>query len=170
MILAISSLKEIEERVSLYNSLYYVFAILAVVFLLLSLLLFFKFNIIQIIAFKTGKDMKKSIKKIESQNSESGNLSAEHQVERKGKRQGGAKLWNTDPLDVGKDNGRLPESEESAHENLQGIYEGQQEINNHNIISRDYDMTSALNEDNDKYIGQFRIIRNIMIVHTEETL
>lgn len=62
------------EKISLFKTLFYISLITAIVFLVLSIVLFFVFKIPQIYMMRTGRAQKKSIEKMKKINSETGRL------------------------------------------------------------------------------------------------
>ncbi len=67
-------MQELERMINVYHTAYMVFLILSVVFLALTIFMFFKFDIRKIIDMKTGRGAKKSIQKMEEINAQTGKL------------------------------------------------------------------------------------------------
>lgn len=67
-------MQELEQMIEIYHTGYLVCLVLAVLFLALSVFLFFKFDIRRIVDMKTGRGAKKSIKKMEEVNARTGKL------------------------------------------------------------------------------------------------
>ena len=65
------------EKISLLNTLFYVTLVAAILFLVITAVLFFVFKIPQIYMLKTGKARKRSIDQMKKFNSETGRLMAE---------------------------------------------------------------------------------------------
>ena len=69
-------------RIELYENLFYAFAGIAVVSLILSIFFFFRFDIPQIYAVMTGKQRKRTIQEMEERNHETGKLRFQYPVTR----------------------------------------------------------------------------------------
>ncbi len=67
-------MQELEQMIKIYHTGYLVCLILAILFLALSVFLFFKFDIRKIIDIKTGRGAKRSIQKMEEINARTGKL------------------------------------------------------------------------------------------------
>lgn len=68
-------MNDAEHLISLYHTGFFVCLVLAVVFLLITVLLFFRFHIPALFAARSGRAMRKSIQEIEEKNARTGRLS-----------------------------------------------------------------------------------------------
>lgn len=67
-------MQELERMINVYHTAYLVFLILSVLFFILTIFMFFKFDIRKIIDMKTGRGAKKSIQRMEEINAQTGKL------------------------------------------------------------------------------------------------
>lgn len=67
-------MQELEQTINLYHTAYLVCLVLAVIFLAITVFLFFKLEILKIFDWKTGRDRKRSIQKMEEMNDRTGKL------------------------------------------------------------------------------------------------
>lgn len=67
-------MQELERMINIYHTAYIVCLVFAIVFLVLTVFLFFKFDIRKIIDIKTGRGAKRSIQKMEEINARTGKL------------------------------------------------------------------------------------------------
>lgn len=64
------------ERIDLFNALFYVALVAAIVFLVAAVIMFFVFKIPQVYMLRTGKSRKKSVEEMRKVNSETGRLAS----------------------------------------------------------------------------------------------
>lgn len=67
-------MQELEQMISIYHTAFIVCLILGILFLLITVFLFFKFDIRKIFDMKTGRGAKRSIQKMEEINARTGKL------------------------------------------------------------------------------------------------
>lgn len=67
-------MQEVEKTIEIYQTAFTVCLVLGIVFLLITIFLFFKFNIRKIIDMKTGRGAKRTIQKMEEINARTGKL------------------------------------------------------------------------------------------------
>lgn len=67
-------MQELEQTINLYHTACLVCLVLAIVFLAITVFLFFKLEILKIFNWKTGRDKKRSIQKMEEMNDRTGKL------------------------------------------------------------------------------------------------
>ena len=67
-------MEHIEKMINLYHIGFLVCTVLSILFLLCTIIMFFRFHILKIISDKTGRTMKKSMKIIEEKNARTGTL------------------------------------------------------------------------------------------------
>lgn len=190
MIILLTTLQQIESQVSLYHSLFVGSLIAAVSFLVISAILFFVLHIQQVIAVKTGRAQKRSIKEIESYNVDSGQLGGRGELAMKENRKASSsEYWNTGSM---MDSSSGP----GVQDNLVSFPAGQSEGNmdtsvlssgNYDTVVldsgnnetsvlgvspyiQDYNVTANLGDEVVTYIGKYSIIRDIMLIHTDEVL
>lgn len=67
-------MQELERMISIYHAAFITFLILTVVFFIVSVILFFRFNIRGIFDMRTGRGAKKTIQKMQELNDQTGKL------------------------------------------------------------------------------------------------
>lgn len=67
-------MSNVQETINLYHTGYQICLVCSIIFLILTIFLFFRFNIPKIISDKTGRALKKSMKDIEAKNARTGTL------------------------------------------------------------------------------------------------
>lgn len=67
-------MQETEQLIALYHTAFILFLVLTVVFALLSVLIFFRFNIKEVFDFKTGRGQRRTIRQMEEENAKTGKL------------------------------------------------------------------------------------------------
>lgn len=179
-------MQELERMISIYHTAFLVFLILTIIFLLVSVILFFKFNIRGIFDLKTGRGAKKAIQKMEEINAQTGKLRQEVVTntpvrltpeERIAsppteKRTGNQKM--EPPTDQGSQETELLSGQGSQETELLSNQEAQK-----TMFVKDYNETTVLSQDQLEETpqpekinlpGAFKIEKEIMWVHTEEML
>lgn len=151
--LVMLSVRGIEEKVTLYQNLFILFSVLACIFLVLAVVFFFLFDVMGIIANLTGRTARKTIRKIEEKNAETGNI---HNTEAKSPAAAMPSAQETSLLDSGMNETTLLNYDEN---NVQS-----------NVQAFDYSATSSLGEEVVSNIGKFVILRDITLIHTKESL
>lgn len=179
----LTSSAAIEQQISVYRTLSMVFLIAGCVLLAIAVGLFFWFRIANIFAVKLGIAAKRTIKEIEDVNSETGRMNVPARRgskagKRAGSGSGGNQKWNTSQLDArgtvvpppqAERQGQTMVSEGSGETSLldSGAYEtgvlGA-------AVSQAVSETSDLKDDTEVQIGKFIITRNIVMIHTEESI
>lgn len=168
----------IEQQISIYHTLSTVFLFLGCVFLTITVALFFIFHIANIFAVKLGIAAKRTIKEIEDVNAETGrmNVPIRRSVGRDAKRPGGGgnQKWNTSQLDakgtiISPSQSQVMASEGSGETSLLESGDHDTSVLS-GAVSYSASETSDLKDDTVVQIGKFTITRNIMMIHTEETI
>lgn len=176
----LTSSAAIEQQISAYHTLAAVFLIAGCVFLAITAVLFFWFRIANIFAVKLGIAAKRTIKEIEDVNAETGRMNI---PKRKGVRTvkktgSGGQKWNTSQLNA---QGTVIPPSQIAAQSQSMISAGSGETSllesgGHETgvlgaaVSRAVSETSDLKDDAVVQIGKFIITRNIMMIHTDETI
>lgn len=172
----------VEQQIAAYHTLSTVFLIVGCVFLVISAALFFLFHIANLFAVKLGIAARRTIREIEDVNSETGRMNVparrgSRAAGGSGKGSGGNQKWNTAQLDA---RGTiLPPKETMRNQPLASEGSGETsvlETGDHETgvlgvtVSRAVSETSDLKEDAAVQIGRFVITRNIIMIHTQETI
>lgn len=178
--IVLTSSAVIEEQIAAYHTLSTVFLITGCVLLAITIALFFGFRIANVFAVKLGIAAKRTIKEIEDVNSETGRMNVparrggSRAAKRSGNSIGGNQKWNTSQLDakgtiVPPSQNQSLISEGSGETSL--LESGDHETGVLNTaVSYAASETSGLRDDAVVQIGKFIITRNIMMIHTEETI
>lgn len=184
----LASMQEIQRQVDVLHTISMVCLVIAIVLLIAAIVEFFLLDILKIILIKTGRAAKMGIRELEAENAGSGRLKS-----RAGK---GHNMWNTSaPLEppMGSAEGQAADAanftaseqnggsegtallENAGSENttlLEGLgsnettlleQQAQYDYSNANI-------TMPLPEEPPVKIGRFLIVRNIMMIHTDEVI
>lgn len=158
------------NQVALYNTLSTVFLVTGILFTLLSVTLFFLFRVGNILAVKTGRAQRRTIREMESINAETGRLQRAKRNVSSGSSAAG-QMWNTSQLDVEMPEGRVETGVMSMGTNDTTILNAG---SSDTTVLSPYTMglgdTSALSDDAAVPIGKFVITREIVMIHTEEAV
>lgn len=159
-------------QVELYNTLSTTFLVIGIIFLILAVVLFFLFRVANILAVKTGRAQRRTIKEMESINAETGRL---HSRVRRNDAAGGQprkEMWNTTQLDA--DDVASVSSGYSAvdegNNNTTLLNMGNNDTTVLNAVAIGMNDTRALGEEVEVQIGKFVIVREIVMIHTEEVV
>ena len=167
--------EETAKLLKIYQTGFTVCLVLAIAFLLIAILLFFVFNIKQIFLIRTGKAAKRDIKKLEEQNFNTGRLS---------KRNNHTYYEHTDSLELSQEFGK---TEQMVTEHTSPPLQYQQETDNSTTVLGQNETsvlsgneTTVLNAGETTVLGnqnvvpqitrKFVIIKNEMLIHTEELI
>lgn len=183
-------MQELERMIKFYHAAFVLFLILAIVFLIISVILFFRFHIREIFDMRTGRGARKAIQKMQELNDQTGKLRQE--------------VINKTPIGLSPQERISPPVTEKRAETPLGM-EGVQAGSPGNVRMRtssyidgsqkteflldsgsqettllhDYNETTVLSSEliqdipqpeKIKLPGAFRIEKEIMWVHTEEKL
>lgn len=183
-----ASTAQIEQRVQLFGILKTVFAVVAFLFLLLSIALFITYDIRTVIGEKTGRIAKKSIEELERANEQSGRLRSKSSRKRE-KRSGAGLSGQIKAMDGQPHRTEAPgtallkpgnSSETAVLESgngsttLLGAGESQAKpesaFPDHQVhyAGPDGAPTAALEEKHGTSAGKFVVTKNIMLIHTDE--
>lgn len=194
MLLLTSSTARIEEQVELFGILGTVFTVAAVLFLIISVALFFTLDIRTVIGEKTGRIAKRSIAEMERMNAQTGKLLSKNARRSKketdtGMGSGQMKAVNdlfdaagasTEPLQSAAqspsavyDAAAVPDKGESATTVLESGDQGTTVLGENQAPTvhnegPDDAPTAMLEEDRRTAVGKFLMIKNIMLIHTDE--
>lgn len=154
-------MQELEQMINIYHIAFIVFLILTIVFLIVSVILFFRFNIRGIYDMRTGRGARRTIQRMEEINAQTGKLRQD--------------LITTTPVRLSpKDRISAPVTEERKETELLAD-QGTEKT----TLLQDYNQTTVLSPDQKEDIpqpehvklpGAFKIEKEIMWIHTEEML
>lgn len=158
-----------QNQVILYSTLSNVFLAVGILFLVISVVLFFVFHIAGIFSIKTGRAQRRMIREMEDLNAETGRLQARARSSVSAS-DAARKMWNTSQLDT--DRERSPDTNilDTAIDDTTVLNVGYNETTVLNPQTVGMSDTSTLAEDIAVPIGKFVIVREIMMIHTEEAV
>lgn len=213
-------MNDVIQQINLYNNLFKVCLVLAMIFLVVAITVFFMLDIKSTIGYLTGRRAKKQIKELEAANAESGRLMSkgrsmqyvdqkmksdmgvrqaatpgirkvEHAVEsvaepviQQSVIQQPAALQTTGKMPFGKKKSENPTQDTEvlvvtdmdATQLLQNNQYGIEEANNTTVLTGEMtafymeDSSTAVLEEKVPQMGRFLIIRELMLIHTEEVI
>lgn len=145
-------MQETEKIISLYHTGFIVCLVLFILFLLITVLLFFRFDIRNVIDLRTGRGAKKTIQKMEEINAKTGKLRQEMTAQ-------------TPSVLRPEERIAFPKTEETAYSQKQvteemmntDILKTAQEEQTHEVRQRELP-------------GAFKIIKDNMWIHTDEII
>lgn len=145
-------MQETEKIISLYHTGFIVCLVLFILFLLITVLLFFRFDIRNVIDLRTGRGAKKTIQKMEEINAKTGKLRQEMTAQ-------------TPSVLRPEERSVFPKTEETAYSQKQvteemmntDILKTAQEEHTHEVRQRELP-------------GAFKIIKDNMWIHTDEII
>lgn len=158
-----------QNQVMLYSTLSNVFLAVGILFLVISVVLFWVFHIASIFSIKTGRAQRRMIREMEDLNAETGRLQARARVGISTS-DAARQMWNTSQLDA--DRERSPDVNilNPAVNDTTVLNVGSNETTVLNPQTVGMSDTSTLAEDMAVPIGKFVIVREIMMIHTEEAV
>lgn len=164
----LSSIQKIQQQVDVLHTISMVCLVLMILLFIVAAVEFFLLDIFRIILIKSGRAAKMGIRELEAENSGSGRL-----AEPKKKRHN---MWNTEsPLKEPKDKESAPVLEDIGSNDTALL--GEAGSHETSVLSADvtYDysnenITMPLAEETPVQIGKFLVIRNIMMIHTDEVI
>lgn len=174
-------MQELEQIIKIYHTAFIIFLVLTIIFLGISVLLFFRFNIRNIYDLRTGRGAQKTIQKMEEINAQTGKLRQDITPPTPSTLSGRDRI-SAPTIEPIRNSGTtetalLNESgmEETALLNEPGIEEtallnelGEQETGGTVLLS---EQTKDIPQPESKEIpGVFKIEKEIMWIHTEEML
>ncbi len=174
----LTSTAAIEQRLSTYHTLTILFLAIGGMSLTVAIVQFFGFHVTKIMAVKLGIAAKRTIKEIEDANAETGSMAV---TARRGARAmgrasrgGKGRMWNTSQLGGGEmsaqqERQEFLNSEGSGETSLLGISDNDSAVLSA-VAPQAVNETSGLNDDVAVQIGKFTIVREIMMIHTEERI
>lgn len=172
----VTSTAAIEQRLSAYHTLTILFLITGCVCLTAAAALFFGFRITRIMAVKLGIAARRTIREIEDANAETGSMTAAGRGRRshQGSRGSRSGMWNTSQLNrpglpTASPQREFLKSEGSGETSLLGVSGNDTAVLSAAAL-REASETSDLREDVAVQIGRFVIIREILMIHTEERI
>lgn len=169
-------MQELERMIKIYHTAFIVFLILTILFLVVSVVLFFRFNIRGIFDMRTGRGARKTIQKMQEINAQTGKLRQDVVTHTPVNLQGAERI-SAPPTEK-----RIKEAQETEALSNQGSQEtallsnqGSQET----TLLHDYNETTVLSSEltketpqpeSKKLPGAFKIEKEIIWIHTEEML
>lgn len=183
-------MQELEQLIKIYHAAFIAFLVLAVVFFVISVILFFKFNIRGIFDMKTGRGARKTIQKMKELNAQTGKL-RQDVVSNTPVRLSSEERISAPPTekraDIFPDQQIQNSSVTSVQQETEDVWDGSQKTEllsdqglDQTVLLHSYNETSDLPtekaadnpqpERKTKLPGVFIIERNLMWVHTEEVL
>lgn len=164
--LLVTTTAEIEQRANLLKNIGVGLGIVAGVFLILSIFIFVKMDISTVIGEKTGSIAKKTIEELEKESARSGKLQGSGGVKKKEKndmqKMNVQALFNRANQETGPITEKLNDGNNQTTVLEQTAQVKEQMQSN--------GMTEILTENRNVLIGKFIIIRNIILIHTDETI
>lgn len=165
----LSSVLNVERQVDMLNTISTVCLVLAIVFLVVAVIEFFLMDIWKIILIRSGYAARKGIKILEAENSGSRKLGT-------GEMRKKHSMWNSAaPLEKPENVSRIVEMKNAAMPETSLLSEN--ENNETSVLeqgySQDYsngNITMPLEEEMNIRIGRFVIIKDIMMIHTDEMI
>lgn len=183
-------MQELEQLIKIYHAAFIAFLVLAVVFFVTSVILFFKFNIRGIFDMKTGRGARKTIQKMKELNAQTGKLRQDI-VSNTPVRLSSEERISAPPTEKRTDYFSGQQAQNGAAASVQpgteDAWDGSQMTEllsyqglDQTTLLHSYNETSDLPEEKaaddpqpeqeTKLPGVFRIERSLMWVHTEEVL
>lgn len=158
-------MQELETMISIYHAAFITFLILAILFLVISIILFFRFDIRGIFDMKTGRGARKAIQKMQELNDQTGKLRQESVTA------GRSEMPPQDRISAPPTEKR---QEDSQKTDILVNEESQEtallsECNETTILSSN-EVQEVPQPEKIKLPGAFKIEKEIMWVHTEERL
>lgn len=175
-------MQELERMINIYHIAFIVFLIMTIVFLVVSVILFFRFNIRGIFDMRTGRGARKTIQKMQEINDQTGKLRQEVVTNTP------VKLPPEERIAAPSTEKRMRNSytEEDSQKNELLTDQGAQETtllseqgSQETILLHEYNETTVLSQNRTEDIpqlekiklpGAFKIEKEIMWIHTEEML
>ena len=180
-------MQELERMIKIYHTAFIVFLILTILFLVVSVVLFFRFNIRGIFDMRTGRGARKTIQKMQEINAQTGKLRQDVVTHTPVNLQGAERI-SAPPTEK-----RIKEAQETEALSNQGSQEtallsnqGSQETtrlsdqgSQETTLLHDYNETTVLSSEltketpqpeSKKLPGAFKIEKEIIWIHTEEML
>lgn len=158
-------MQELERMIKIYHTAFIVFLILTILFLVVSIVLFFRFNIRGIFDMRTGRGARKTIQKMQEINAQTGKLRQDVVTHTPVNLQGAERI-SAPPTEK-----RIKEAQETTLLTDQGSQE--------TTLLHDYNETTVLSSEmtketpqpeSKKLPGAFKIEKEIIWIHTEEML
>lgn len=173
-------MEDIAGKITLYHNLFLVFFVLFLVFLALTIALFFLLHIPEVLGYLTGRRAKKQIQQLEEENAASGRLihgerANMQYVDQKMKDDMGVKINNSPAPGVRKvdhvitdpsEKVNYPEIvNESETTTLSGIGESET-----TTLTVDQNKDSTRSSSSHSKVGTFKMEREIILIHAEEII
>ncbi|QBE95743.1 hypothetical protein PMF13cell1_01267 [Blautia producta] len=149
-------MEQIQQQIQLFHNLFLVCMGLCIFFLVLSVMLFFKFDIRNIFNVRTGRSVKKTIKEMEEVNARTGQLRRTSPSAGTSKRLN--KVRKVDLQDVVQ-NPKTSSNLASGQDSTEVLTES----------TGGYTLEAAQADVDERY-GRFEIIAGVMLIHTEEAV
>ena len=182
-----------EKIISLYHNLFLVCLILALVFFALAVILFFVLDIRTVWALKSGRHRKKAIKKLEESTALSGRLKQKERTNmqyvaqemkddmgvRQKARPGIRKVEHaveaaapiTAEMPAPQTTSEVPTSEDTAVlSNDSGTEVLQENMMVQSVTEIAEDVSTGAMKNGDVVVGKFVIVKDLMMIHTEEVI
>lgn len=146
-------MEQIQQQINLFHTLFYVCLGICIFCLILSVIFFFKFDIINIFNARTGRSLKKTVQQVEEMNARTGQLRGPT-----GRGNTGT-LSPTAPLSPGISGG--------SADGTEVLGAGETEVLNQvgSMVAKEMDQQEV-----DESHGMFRIEKYEMYIHTDEVV
>lgn len=146
-------MEQIQKQINLFHTLFYVCLGICIFCLILSVIFFFKFDIINIFNARTGRSLKKTVQQVEEMNARTG------QLRRPMGRGNTGTLSPTAPLPPGISGG--------SADGTEVLGAGETEVMNQvgSMVAKEMDQQEV-----DESHGMFRIEKYEMYIHTDEVV
>lgn len=167
------SMKRLENQINMYHTIFIICIVLFILFLLVDIVLFIKLDILKVIGFLTGKTAKKTIEEMKAggfgesarlSGKTSGKKSKKKSKDSKNKRKG---------MDIMTPSGqiKLPGSDQvmqSMGNDITDVLHGSEPTDPIEITSPATDILA--DREKASHDGYFKIVKEIMLVHTDEVI
>lgn len=153
-----------EQLIAVYHAAFLIFLCLAVLFAAVSVFLFFKFRIRDVLDFITGRGEKRTIRQMEEENAKTGKLRQEEFVTMTT-----GDLERTPSGNIPKVTYPITEKMNTGTEQTEQMYRQQSQEGNEETVLLSAEPVTA-EEEKAKSPGKFVITKEKMWIHTRETL
>ncbi len=154
-------MQELEKMISIYHTANIVCLVLAISFLAISVILFFRFDIKKIFDLKTGRGAKKTIQKMEEINARTGKLRQDMVAQTPSNLKAEERIVR--PVKTEEPNETAPLAVNGSEDTM--ILQQESETT---VLSNGMETNSK--EEKRELPGNFKVIKEIMWVHTKEVL
>ena len=170
-------MQQIQQQINMFHTLFYVCLGLCIVFLILSVIFFFKFDIRNIFNARTGRSLRKTVQSMEEKNARTGSLrrAAGRGYTGTLARSGGIGKSGSLSKRFGKvrkaDMNELIQPPSRPTEALQTEQKNTSSMETQVLSSEDLVPTlEQIQKEEDQSYGMFRIEKYTMLIHTDEVV